>query len=76
MSGIAATFFCHPLDTVKLRFQVARAEQNFTMRACMKNIWMYEGVSGFFKGVISNLAGRTPITAILFGSREWANRRL
>ena len=64
MAGIVATFVSHPLDTVKLRFQVAKAEQNLTLRACIKDIYMYEGVSGFFKGVLSPMVGRTPITAM------------
>ena len=64
MAGIVATFVSHPLDTVKLRFQVAKAEQNLTLKVCIRDIYMFEGVQGFFKGVLSPMVGRTPITAM------------
>jgi len=40
------------------------------------DIYRYEGVRGFFKGVLSPMLGRWPMSSILFGSKEWALRKL
>mmetsp|Transcript_3884 Transcript_3884/g.4556 ORF Transcript_3884/g.4556 Transcript_3884/m.4556 type:complete len:190 (+) Transcript_3884:172-741(+) len=74
-AGIIATFVSHPLDTVKVRFQTSKHD-SLTLRHCIKDIYHFEGLRGFFKGVTSPMIGRTPITAILFGSREFAIRKL
>ena len=73
VAGIVATFVAHPLDTVKVRFQISNNDK-LTLRKCMSDIYRHEGVRGFFKGVLSPMLGRWPITALLFGSREWAFR--
>ena len=73
VAGIVATFVAHPLDTVKVRFQISNSDK-LTLRKCMSDIYRHEGVRGFFKGVLSPMLGRWPITALLFGSREWAFR--
>ena len=73
VAGIVATFVAHPLDTVKVRFQISNNDK-LTLRECMSDIYRHEGVRGFFKGVLSPMFGRWPITALLFGSREWAFR--
>ena len=73
VAGIVATFVVHPLDTVKVRFQISNSDK-LTLRKCMSDIYRHEGVRGFFKGVLSPMLGRWPITALLFGSREWAFR--
>ena len=73
VAGIVSTFVAHPLDTVKVRFQISNSDK-LTLRKCMSDIYRHEGVRGFFKGVLSPMLGRWPITALLFGSREWAFR--
>ena len=75
VAGIVATFVAHPLDTVKVRFQISNSDK-LTLRKCMSDIYRHEGVRGFFKGVLSPMLGRWPITALLFGSREWAFRNV
>ena len=44
-AGITATFVAHPLDTVKVRFQTQLVSDNITIRQCMSDIYLREGVS-------------------------------
>ena len=44
-AGILATFVAHPLDTVKVRFQIAKASDNMTLSKTLSDIYRYEGVS-------------------------------
>ena len=43
-AGICATFVAHPLDTVKVRFQISSNDQ-LTLRRCISDIYLREGVS-------------------------------
>ena len=43
-AGIVGTFISHPLDTVKVRYQVSRSD-NITLRKCISDIYRYGGVS-------------------------------
>lgn len=63
-AGMVSTFIAHPLDTVKVRFQLASTSDQITLRNCFSDIYRHEGVRGFFKGVMSPMLGRWPISAM------------
>ena len=62
-AGVISTLIAHPLDTVKVRFQLSNSDQ-LTLRKCFSDIYLHEGARGFFKGVLSPMLGRWPITAM------------
>ena len=43
-AGLVATFVSHPLDTVKVRFQVSQHDK-LTLGRCISDIYRFEGVS-------------------------------
>lgn len=43
-AGIVGAFMSHPLDTVKVRFQVSRSDK-IALGQCIKDIYRLEGVS-------------------------------
>ena len=43
-AGIVGTFIPHPLDTVKVRYQVSRSDK-ITLRKFISDIYRYGGVS-------------------------------
>ena len=74
-AAIVSNFISHPLDTVKVRLQLADA-QHIKIWPTIKCIYRYEGIQGFFKGVMSPIASRAPIGAILFAGQGHAHRFL
>jgi len=42
----------------------------------IQEIYRFEGVRGFFKGVLSPVIGRAPISAVLYTSQGFAKRIL
>ena len=46
-AGLVATFVSHPLDTVKVRFQVSQHDR-LTLGRCISDIYRFEGVSTLF----------------------------
>ena len=75
-AGFVSTIVAHPLDTVKVRFQLATSDQSFTIRSCVTDIYRNEGMNGFFKGVLSPITARVPISASLFLALGFAKRKL
>ena len=74
-AGIVATFANHPLDTVKLRYQLCEnTNKSLTFRNMVLDIYRNEGVFGFYKGVLSPVFARWPVNAVLFGGKEFARR--
>ena len=53
-TGMVATFVSHPLDTVKVRFQTSNSAE-MTLRMCISDVYMREGVSRLIYFVVPNL---------------------
>jgi hypothetical protein len=72
-SGTLSTFVRHPIDTVKVRIQIS-SKATVSVSKAFKEIFISEGVRGFFRGIISMIVIRGPLisvsmTAYGFGKR-------
>lgn len=45
-AGIVASTISHPLDTIKVRIQLNKTEAPLTIRKCVSEVYVREGVSG------------------------------
>jgi hypothetical protein len=45
-AGIVASTISHPLDTIKVRIQLNKTEAPLTIRKCVSEVYLREGVSG------------------------------
>jgi len=43
---------------------------------CVRDMYKFEGVMGFFKGVSSPIVARAPIAAVMFTGLGWSQRQL
>eukprot|EP00347_Sterkiella_histriomuscorum_P023306 403335153 len=66
----------YPLDTVKVRIQLSKKSENVKVVSVVYDIYMREGLRGFFKGVLSPILGRAPISAVLFTAQGFSKRYL
>jgi len=71
IAGAAASWCTNPLDIIKLRLQVQRANPSKTELVRYRNtvhgllsVMSHEGVSGLFRGVMARMAFHAPATAI------------
>lgn len=72
--GICLVAAGHPLDTVKVRMQTMAKELSTGERIpyyngtldCVRKIFTYEGIKGFYKGMATPLVGITPLYSIAF----------
>ncbi|KAM0745738.1 putative flavin-adenine dinucleotide transporter [Meredithblackwellia eburnea MCA 4105] len=70
-AGIVSTFVMHPLDLVKVRFQVATASN--ARQGILREIWnavadigRQEGVKGMYRGLTPNLVGNASSWGLYF----------
>ena len=73
-AGIVSQIVSHPLDTIKVRFQIEK--QTLRLSHIIADIYAREGVQGFLKGMMSPLLGRTPVAASLFFAQGYSCRQL
>eukprot|EP01063_Lacrimia_lanifica_P031026 TRINITY_DN5041_c0_g2_i2.p2 TRINITY_DN5041_c0_g2~~TRINITY_DN5041_c0_g2_i2.p2 ORF type:complete len:306 (+),score=20.73 TRINITY_DN5041_c0_g2_i2:41-919(+) len=64
--GVAGILLAYPLDTLKVRMQTAGA--GVGLGGCAAAMFRDEGVRGFYKGLLSPIAGVAFIKAVAFGS--------
>ncbi|EGD79686.1 hypothetical protein PTSG_10670 [Salpingoeca rosetta] len=78
VGGIALTLVGHPFDTVKVRLQTQPKTNPVYSSTldCVHKTWAQEGISGFYKGVTSPLAGQMFFRATLFFSFGQSTRLL
>ncbi|TNV76579.1 hypothetical protein FGO68_gene1898 [Halteria grandinella] len=72
-SGVCGNLVSHPLDTVKVRMQSGQASSTKFFPVA-KEIFINEGATGFYKGILSPVVGRAPISAIMWTSQGFAKR--
>lgn len=64
--GICAVLVGQPFDLTKTRLQTAQAGQYSGMMDVVRKTFAKDGVSGFYRGMSSPLAGVTPMFAVSF----------
>ena len=73
--SIAGSLLClggHPFDTLKTRIQMER----LSLLSTVKNIMLYEGPMGYYKGISGPLASVPIINAVIFASFEFSRRAI
>lgn len=79
-AGVLTAIALHPLDVLKVRFQVqdgvVHREQFATLRAGVAGIWRSEGVRGFYRGVVPAIWGSGAAWGLYFYFYEACKRRL
>lgn len=73
--SVAGLFIClggHPFDTLKTRIQMDNTHLMHTVR----NIWINEGMRGYYKGLAAPLASVPALNAIIFASFELSKRAI
>lgn len=76
VGGISLVFVGYPMDTIKVRLQTAAATMRPSVWQAVRSTVKHEGFLGFYRGVLSPLAGVPPQYAISFGSRGLASALL
>jgi len=87
-AGTLAKLGTHPLDVAKKRYQIAglqraaqygapvTAEAIKSLPACLRNIWVREGLRGLYKGALPSCLKSAPATAVTFATYELCIRAL
>ncbi|CAI2377754.1 unnamed protein product [Moneuplotes crassus] len=75
-SGAISTYVGHPLDTIKVRIQVADGKRLKGSVGIFKKIVAEEGIRGLFKGALPPVLGNAPVNAVLFASNAIAVRAM
>jgi solute carrier family 25 carnitine/acylcarnitine transporter 20/29 len=68
--GISNVLVGHPLDTIKTKMQVLHEYKSHSMLKSIKNLFLKEGIRGFYKGVVPPLLGGSVFRAVQFGVYE------
>jgi len=80
VAGCATAAALHPLDTLKVRLQVAdgvvHAARAATLRGAAAEVWAAEGARGFYRGLAPALVGSGASWGLYFFFYEAAKRRL
>lgn len=80
IAGLFAAIALHPLDTVKVRFQVqdgvVHAARFTSVRGAVADIWAREGARGFYRGVVPACVGAGASWGLYFYFYEAAKRRV
>ncbi|XP_014674392.1 PREDICTED: solute carrier family 25 member 45-like [Priapulus caudatus] len=72
--GVASIFVGHPFDTVKVRQQTLR--DSAKLWHSVKSTYQYEGIPGFFKGILFPLLSIGAMNSVYFGIYTSTLRRL
>lgn len=70
-SGVASWLIGHPLDSIKVRMQMATNIQRNSLASYVKLILKNEGFSGFYKGGSPPLMTLPLVNSIVFSSYEF-----
>ena len=62
----------HPLDTIKIRIQLA--DRPISMRACAVDLVTKEGFSSLFKGISQPIIATTPVLVSGISTTEYSRR--
>ncbi|KAF0692383.1 Aste57867_16529 [Aphanomyces stellatus] len=72
LSGALAQMAAYPFDTIKKQLQLQAASKVGckSMRACVDQILREQGISGFYRGSLTNMVRLVPYAALMFTSYE------
>jgi len=80
ISGALTSLVLHPLDVLKVRFQVQDGVVNTiryrTLVGAIKDVWVSEGMAGFYRGVVPALWGSSASWGLYFYFYESCKRRM
>ncbi len=61
-AGVASRAVCHPIDTLKARFQATSFRNHATAWSVLQLTWREEGVRGLYRGIGAAAVGGVPGT--------------
>ena len=70
MSGMISSFVSYPFDTLRTRFVANKEKKLFNLRDSCKDIWIHEGVKGFYGGCLMSMITFTLASGIMFSTYE------
>lgn len=72
------TVIGYPLDLVKTRMQVSskQHQHGVTLFKTSAQIFRNEGITGFFKGLMTPLVSLSPISSLSFASYSWCRHQI
>lgn len=73
ISKIFATLVTYPYQVIKSRIQISK---DLTIRTEVRNMWIKEGILGFYKGIGPNIIRVLPGSCITFGVYEFMTKHL
>jgi solute carrier family 25 folate transporter 32 len=71
-AGTVAVLCMHPLDLIKVKFQVATTQPDVSrgigkqIYGSIKDIWIQRGLRGLYRGVAANMAGNAASWGLYF----------
>ncbi|CDW80211.1 mitochondrial carnitine acylcarnitine carrier protein cacl-like [Stylonychia lemnae] len=69
-AGVVSNVISYPLDTIKIRVQLAKGGEQLRLLPTIHDIYQREG------GMLSPVMGRAPISAVLFTAQGFSRRQL
>ena len=78
-AGLFEALCCHPLDTIKVRMQIAKRTEGMRPHGFIttgRNIYSHEGFLALYKGLGAVVIGIIPKMAIRFSSYEFYRNAL
>ncbi|OAJ41698.1 hypothetical protein BDEG_25258 [Batrachochytrium dendrobatidis JEL423] len=70
ISGCVSTVSTYPLDLLRTRFAVQRNNFYPSLTKAIKNIFVKEGISGFYRGMLPTLVQIIPQMGLIFESHR------
>lgn len=70
VSGITCSFVSYPFDTLRTRFVANKDKKLFNLKDSCKDIWVHEGVRGFYNGCLTSMVTFTLASGIMFSTYE------
>lgn len=70
LSGATSSFVSYPFDTLRTRFVANRGIRFSSIIESCHQVWMHEGIRGFFRGYTTSMVSLTLATGIMFSTYE------
>lgn len=70
VSGMTSSFVSYPFDTLRTRFVANKDKKLFNLKDSCKDIWVHEGVRGFYNGCLTSMVTFTLASGIMFSTYE------
>ncbi|CCK68556.1 thiamine transporter TPC1 KNAG_0B01090 [Huiozyma naganishii CBS 8797] len=70
LAGMTSSLVSYPFDVLRTRFVANQTAVLFNTKDAIRDIWVHEGIHGFFRGSVMSMATITMATATMFGTYE------